>query len=287
LNKDNIECSADKIENLIGFSEYSPSAKALDAAFKCKQLNLAAFQLSGDFSVNFPENISESERLQVREYIRDNNIHLHYHAPSDIPLASRHEKIRLGGVQRLQEYIELAIDMGADSFVFHPGRFAYYMIGSRKIVIAKKNVPQSYFDRFYDSVSRMAVFADRKIYLLLENTYDFNDQAVDVIDRFLKIPFTGIVWDIGYMHSRSLSDKTVKNRIASFFSDRLKYIKLAHIHDAAGGKSHLPLGAGSLDIVSFIDIFNSLNIEMIIEVYSEKDLKASLEYIKLLNVNKL
>jgi len=89
------------------------------------------------------------------------------------------------------------------------------------------NIHQSYFERFYDSVSRLAVYADRRIHLLLENTYNFNDQVISVIDRFLKIPFTGLIWDIGYMRSRS----------------------------------H--------------------------EVYSEKDLKTSLEYIKLLKVNKL
>ncbi len=149
------------------------------------------------------------------------------------------------------------------------------------------NIPQSYFERFYDSVSRLAVYAARRIHLLLENTYNFNDQVISVIDRFLKIPFTGLVWDIGYMRSRDRHNKTVENRMASFIKDILKFIKLAYIHDVNGGRSHLPLGAGSLDIISFIDIFSSLNIEMIIEVYSEKDLKTSLEYIKLLKVNKL
>lgn len=268
----------------IGYSQYSSKTKAYNAAVKCLELSLSGFQLSGDFAVNFPENISQNEREQLSDFINENSIHLHYHAPSDIPLSSRHDKLRLGGVQRLMEYIDLAADMGAVSFVFHSGRFAFYKISSQKIVLANKNVPELYYDRLYNSVYRLAEYTNGRLQLLLENTHNFSDKIISVIDRFLKIPYTGLVWDIGHINHGRNYNQASKNSMADFFSNRIKSIKLAHIHDSANNKSHLPLGTGNLNISAYIDIFSSQNIEMIIEVLSDDDLMKSLEYIQTLKL---
>jgi len=267
---------------LIGCSEYSPKIKAYDAAVKCLKLGLAGFQLSGDFTINFPENISQYEREQTSSFIHENNIRLHYHAPSDIPLASRHEKLRLGGVQRLMEYIDLAVDMGASSFIFHPGRFAFYKVSSQKLVLAKRNVPESYYDNLYNSVYILAEHIDGKLQLLLENTYNFSDRIISVVDRFLEIPYTGLAWDIGHMNHSESYNQISNCGMADFFANRIKSVKLAHIHDSVNNKSHLPLGTGNLNISAYIDIFNSQNIEMIIEVLSDNDLMKSLDYIQTL-----
>ncbi len=274
----------------LGFNACSPRMKALDSAMKCRQLGLGSIQLSGDFPINFPENINKSARREFNEYIKANDIRLHYHAPSDIPLASRHDRLRRGGLQRLAEYIELAIDMGAKSFVFHPGRFAFYKIGSGKIIMANRNIPEIYFERFYDSVSKLADSADGHLELLLENTYGFAAVFINVVDRFLALPRTGLVWDIGHMQGRNIintQNQAEIARTADFFSERLDFIKLAHLHDAAQNRSHLPLGKGTLDIAAHFDILSRLNIEMIIEVFSEKDLKISLEYLESLQIKRL
>jgi len=278
-----------KLNERLGFSEYSQVIKVLDVARKCSQFGLAAYQITGDYKINFPENVSGDERREIYDFNRENSIHVHYHAPGDIPLASRHQPLRLGGVKRLTEFIELAIEMGARSFIFHPGRFAYYKISSGAIVMADRKIPEIYFDRFLDSVARLVDFADGKIELLLENTYGFSNQVIETIDKFLRLPATGLVWDIGHMSERASAFRAKKidpNRMAQFFADRLKYIKLAHIHDVAGGKGHLPLGTGTVNIPAFIEAISQLNIEMIIEVFSEQDLKTSLDYIETLKVTK-
>jgi len=284
VSADHNHKQSQSIQNLIGFSEYSPKIKPLAVAEKCCQLGLSAFQLTGDYAVNFPENITQDDRREVKEFIQQHDIHLHYHAPSDIPLASRHKQLRLGGLERLAEFIELAVDMGAVSFIFHPGRFAFYKIDSGQIMMATKNIPESYFERFYDSVLRLAEYADKRINLLLENTHRFNENIIKVIDKFLNLPFTGLVWDIGHMHAKSNSNQSNDN-IADFFSDRLRYIKLAHIHGIDNKRGHLPLGSGSLDFRPYIDILKSLDIEMIIEVYTDRDLQKSLQYVDSIEVN--
>ncbi|MCP4583013.1 MAG: TIM barrel protein [candidate division Zixibacteria bacterium] len=276
-----------KLADRVGFSEYSQRASIIDVAGKCRLMGLAAYQITGDFRINFPENVSEGDRRKIHEFNRENNIHIHFHAPGDIPLASRHEPLRLGGVKRLTEFIELAIELGAASFIFHPGRFAYYKISSGAIVMADRKIPEVYFERFLDSVSRLVDFAGGKIDLLLENTYGFSNQVIETIDRLLELPATGLVWDIGHMSEKIpalKARKTDPNQMAQFFADRLGKIKLAHIHDVSNGKGHLPLGTGALNIPAFLEVISQLNIEMIIEVFSEQDLKTSLNYIESLSV---
>lgn len=272
----------------LGYAVFSSKTDILKAALECRKMGLAAYQVSGDFSVNFPENVEPETRRKVREFNRANNLNLHFHAPTDIPLAGRHPILRLAGIERLNEYIQLAVDMGARSFVFHPGRFAYYKIDSGKIVMAGRDVPEIYFERFLDSVKRMVDFNAGRLNLLLENTYAFSGKLIEIIDQFLSMGSTGLVWDIAHMHQLQASkNKNSDSRdIAEFFSHRIGHIKLAHIHDIAGGKGHLPLGTGILDIASFVDIISSLDIDMIIEVFSERDLMKSLDHLESLNVKK-
>jgi sugar phosphate isomerase/epimerase len=267
---------------VLGFSEYSQRSTPLQAAQKCLKFGLTALQLVGDFPANFPENIPKTEREKVKNFICDNGIHLHYHAPSDIPLASRHNPLREGGLLRLREYIELAAQTGAKSFIFHPSRFAFYKISSGKIVLAQKDIPEIYLERFYDSAARLVEYTAGRLDVLLENTYNFTSQFLDIVTRFLNLPSTGLVWDIGHKQPGQKDchrNHSSKMQIAEFFSERLNKVKLAHLHDTSKNRGHLPLGSGKLDIAAHIEIFIRSNIDMIIEVFNEDDLKASIEYV--------
>ena len=277
------------LKSRLGFSEYSPAMKVGEVAAKCKQYGLAAYQISGDFSINFPENIDTGDRRAAADFNRSNNITLHFHAPGDIPMASRHQAIRYGGIDRLKEFIALAIDLGAWSFIFHPGRFAFYKISTDKLVMAHKNIPEDYYKRFLDSALRVVDYAEGRIELLLENTYGFTEPVIEAIDKFLESPATGLVWDIGHMVQQnkiSSPNRPDSDSTAEFISARLAHIKLAHIHDISGKKGHLALGTGILDIASFVEIISKLNIQMIIEVLSDKDLQTSLKYLESLTIKR-
>jgi sugar phosphate isomerase/epimerase len=232
-----------------------------------------------------PEFIPDYWRLPDK--FSEQGIALHYHAPTDIPMASRHHHLRLSGVERLIEYLDLAIDLGARSFIFHPGRFAFYKISSGKVILAQRDIPDVYFERFYDSVKRLTNFAAGRVNLLLENTYNFSAQLIAIVDKFLELPGAGLVWDIGHMHNRKATRATKESdtaKIAEFFADRLKHIKLAHIHDVSGTRGHLALGTGDIKLPPYVDIINTLGIDMIVEVFSETELQTSIEYLQRLSV---
>jgi sugar phosphate isomerase/epimerase len=264
------------IRAYLGYSECSARTPAHEAAQKCLGYGLSAIQLTGDFPINFPENLSSAERTLTKEFILSNNLRLHFHAPHDIPLASRHEQIRQGGIARLKEYLQLAIDLGARSFVIHPGRFAIYKISSEKLILTDKNIPRVYLDRFFDSVANIQRFADGRIQILLENTYGFPPDLVEYVDIFLQNPGGGLVWDI--VHG-SHGQKQSREETAKFFSERLKNVKLIHLHDFSQSKGHQALGSGKLDINTYLDIISELQVDAIIEVLTAEDLRQSLDYI--------
>jgi sugar phosphate isomerase/epimerase len=265
---------------IIGYSEFLPGINPLIAAQRCQKLGLTALQIAGDYPVNFPENVNMPQRKQLKDFAGTAGISLHFHAPTDIPLASRHEKLRLGALERLKEYIALAMDINAKSFVFHPGRFAFYKISSGRVVFADKNVPEPYFERFYESILKLCEFADSNLLLLLENTHNFSERVIEVIDKFLEKPSAGLVWDIAHMKLNGSRSEKEKKHNAEFFTERLKSIKLMHIHDVRNGKSHQPLGSGGIDFKPYISLGDELKIPIIIEVFSNDDLMRSLEYIK-------
>jgi sugar phosphate isomerase/epimerase len=264
------------VKSYLGYSEPSPEIGPLAAAEKCVQAGFSVLQLVGDYPVNFPENVKRAERKQLRNLVKKNKLRLHFHGPHDIPLASRHESVRKGGINRLKEYAQLAIDIGAKTLIIHPGRFAVYKISTGKLALTQKKIPRTYIEKFYDSISRLVKFAGNKTQILLENTYGFPPDLVEFVDKFLKLKGSGLVWDIGHGANDQRGDR---EKAAAFISERLKHVKLIHLHDINKTRGHLALGQGDLNIAAYIDIIFELKSDTIIEVLSEEDLKSSIDFI--------
>jgi sugar phosphate isomerase/epimerase len=254
------------------------------AAEKCLLAGFLVLQLVGDYPVNFPENINRAERKRVRNFLKKNKLRLHFHGPHDIPLASRHEAVRKGGIARLKEYAQLAIDLGAKTLIIHPGRFAVYKISTGKLALTQKNIPRVYIEKFYDSISQMVKYAGNRLQILLENTYGFPPDLVEFVDKFLKQKGSGLVWDIAYAANDQRPDR---EKAASFISERLKHVKLVHLHDINAIRGHLALGSGNLNIIEYLDIIRELKADTIIEVLSDEDLKSSMDYIDSLAAKKV
>ncbi len=264
------------VKSYLGYSEPSPEISPLAAAEKCAKAGFSVLQIVGDYPVNFPENVKRSERKQLRNFIKKNKLRLHFHGPHDIPLASRHESVRKGGINRLKEYAQLAIDLGAKTLIIHPGRFAVYKISTGKLALTQKNIPRIYIEKFYDSISRLVKFSGNKTQILLENTYGFPPDLVEFVDKFLKLKGSGLVWDIAHGANDLRHDR---EKAAAFISERLKFVKLIHLHDIDKTRGHLALGAGNLNIAEYIEIIRELKSDTIIEVLSDEDLKLSIDYI--------
>lgn len=234
-------------------------------------------QISLDNPRYFPELFDARRRSEIACKFKELSIGLCFHGPSDISLMNRHEKIRTAGLERLYEMIDMSVDMGADYFVFHPGRLALYSNTTQKVFFMEQRFPDRFRELFTDSLMRLVAHSGKKVRLCLEITHAIASPFLGVISHVADEKGLALVWDVG--HTELLTGGK-RQQALRFFQDNLANVKLAHLHDISDGVDHKALGTGRIDIASYLEIFNTMGIDIILEVFPEEDLLKSLDYLK-------
>ena len=234
-------------------------------------------QISLDDGHYFPEKINADERGRVAEQSSKLGIGLCFHGPSDIPLMSRHEVIRSAGLSRMLGMIDMAVDMGGEYFIFHPGRLAFFSVSKNEVIFMERKIPGRHLDFFTDSARRILDHSKDRIKICLENTYSLPEQFLERIGRLVEDDGLHLVWDVGHTE---LASPSGRERIIRFFNDNIKRVKLGHLHDVAGGSDHRALGTGKVNIQAYIEIFNTIGADVILEIFPESALLESVQYLK-------
>lgn len=175
------------------------------------------------------------------------------------------------GIKEIEDFIADHLEIGCKNFVFHffttdsPPKDG---VRPEKIAWLKK----------------LADFAqERKVNLILENTFDVGVGDVDKIFKEVK----GIWFCLDMGHANLTEEKDRSINLLSAFGEKLKHI---HAHDNLGGPGepkndlHLPIGFGNID---FPMIFKKLkginysgNITLEVHRFERKYRKISLGRIK-------
>ena len=234
-------------------------------------------QVALDDGRYFPERINPDERRRISESYRSRGIGLCFHGPSDIPLMNRHRSVRLAGLERLYEMLDMAIDMGGEYFVFHPGRLAFYSISSHRVIFMEQKIPGRHIELFSDSVIRLLDYAGDRIKLCIENTHTLPQQFLDTIARMAMENGLNLVWDVGHTE---LAPPAEREETIKFFEENIRRVKLGHLHDVSKGAVHKALGTGKVNIAGYLEIFDTIGADVILEVFPESELLKSIEYIK-------
>lgn len=225
----------------------------------------------------FPEKFAAAARERIRARFAEENIGLCFHAPTDIPLMNRHESIRRAGQERMRQMIDMAVEMGGEYFIFHPGRLAFYSLSSKKIFFMEQRYPERVSAIFAESLDRLVEYCADRIKLCIENTHTVAGPFLKVIERTLAAGGLGLVWDVG--HVEQLADAR-RRQMLKFFQDNVRYVRLGHLHDVKGELDHKSLGSGRLDISGYLEIFRVLSLDIILEIFPEEELLKSLEYVR-------
>ncbi|OGC96279.1 MAG: hypothetical protein A2W25_03930 [candidate division Zixibacteria bacterium RBG_16_53_22] len=234
-------------------------------------------QVSFDNPRYFPEKFGPDKRAEIQRKFRALGIGLCFHGPSDVPLLNRHEKVRAAGLERVGEFIEMAIELGGEYFILHPGRLGFYSLSSRQIFFMEQRYPERISSLFENSISRLLDKCRGRIKLCIENTHTVSTPFLEVVGRLAVERDLGLVWDVG--HAEQLPEPR-RQQVIKFFQDHLRYIRLAHLHDFREGADHRRLGSGRLNIEGYLQVFRALSLDVILEIFPEEDLLQSLEYVK-------
>jgi sugar phosphate isomerase/epimerase len=238
-------------------------------------------QIALDDSRYFPEKIGVDERRRVAEQFRKMGIGLCFHGPSDIPLMNRHETVRSAGLSRMLEMIDMAVETGGEYFIFHPGRLAFFSVSKEEVIFMEQRIPSRHLDLFSDSARRILDHAGDRIKICLENTYSLPEQFLERIGRLAADDGLYLVWDVGHTE---LASAGRRERIIRFFYDNIERVKLGHLHDAVERSDHRALGTGKVDIQAYIEIFNTIGADIILEIFPESALLGSIDYLRKLRL---
>lgn len=234
-------------------------------------------QIALDDGRYFPEKIDIDERMRAAEESRRQGIALCFHGPSDIPLMNRHDSIRVAGISRMLEMIDMAIEMGGEYFIFHPGRLAFFSVSTKEVIFMEQKIPRRHLDLFCDSARRLLDHAGDRIKICLENTYSLPEQFLERVGRLAVDDGLCLVWDVGHTE---LASAGRRERIIRFFNSNIDRVKMGHLHDVADGSDHRALGTGKVNIPAYVEIFNTIGADIILEIFPESALLKSIEYLK-------
>jgi sugar phosphate isomerase/epimerase len=190
---------------------------------------------------------------------------------------NRHEKIRLAAIERLCEMIDMAVEMKGEYFILHPGRLAFYSLSSRKVFFMEQRYPERIGKLFEDSLTRILGRSRGRIALCLENTHTIAAPFLKIVNRLVSDSGLYLVWDVG--HTEQLGEAR-RQEVLRFFQNNIKYVKLAHLHDVKDEVNHITLGSGNLKIAGYLEIFNALSLDIILEIFPEDALLKSLDYLR-------
>ena len=123
--------------------------------------------------------------------------------------------------------------------------------------------------RLAEAIARCEEAAEGAVSICLENTGNFNKPFLqEALELFLQSTLFGLTFDIGHNHSAGDVDRP-------FFlahKDRLHHF---HIHHAIGGKNHLPLGTGEIDLPWHLALAAERDCRAVLEVKTAQALADS------------
>lgn len=265
------------IRGRLGFTSFAIEGSFDELLEFASRHGFGLVQVALDNSRFFPERINPDERHRISESFKKQGIGLCFHGPSDIPLMNRHRNVRLAGLERLYEMLDMAVDMGGEYFIFHPGRLAFYSISRHQVIFMEQKIPGRHIELFSDSVNRLLDYAGGRIKLCIENTHTTPQQFLDRIAGMAAEDGLNLVWDAGHTE---LATSGKRERIIKFFQENIRRVKLGHLHDVSDGADHKALGTGEVNIAGYLEIFDTIGADVILEVFPESELLRSIEYIK-------
>jgi len=229
-----------------------------------------------DSSQYFPENMDSEKRGLIKNKFNINDIGLCFHGPTDLPLMNRHDSVRKAAIDRVLEMIDLAVDLGGEYFVFHPGRLAFYSLNRKKIFFMEKALPRKHHGYFSEAVNRIAEHAQNRITVCIENTHALSPQFLEIITDTIKNNNLHLVWDIGHIEMLQAAERSM---MINFFQNNIKHVKLFHLHDVTEAGDHKTLGAGKVNLKAYLEIIDTVGADTVLEIFPKSEVVKSMEYI--------
>ena len=191
----------------------------------------------------------------------------------DLSIASIDDDIREISIKRYLQSLDVAKAIGAKTIVYHTGNEA---------TIKHRKFQQAYSEdsiKFWKNYIKAYENAD--IIAIQENVSENTHESILKIVNAVNSPNLKASLDTGHVNVHSTQ------KISDWIKGYGKELKHMHIHNNYGDDdSHLSLLKGTIDFNEVFDTIKEVNISpvIVLEIFTEKDLYESVEYLDKLGV---
>lgn len=195
------------------------------------------------------------------------------HLDENLDLCDFNPRIADAYLDTLLEAIRAARRLHVPVLNMHLAEGVYFTLPGGKVYLYEM-YREHFLSRLREAVSRCEEAAEGEVAVCIENTGNFGKSLVqEALGLFLQSPLFGLTFDIGHDHSAGGVDKP-------FFMAHRERLGHFHIHDAAGGKNHLPLGTGEIDLPWHLALAAEQNSRVVVEVKTAQALEGSAAWLR-------
>lgn len=189
-------------------------------------------------------------------------------------LAYPHPQVRKAFVDEALNSVDLAVKVGADDLIIHPGDLSRNQLPDVKPLNLLKLPRSEYLQNSLSSLKKIVRYNKlHEVNLLVENLpYGLCDTSREVEEFLSELEELNFILDVGHAH--------VSGKLDGLLELHPTYL---HLHDNCGNDDdHLRLGGGNLN---FSDLFKKVlarrgEKKMTLELYSVEDIVRSLEFMR-------
>lgn len=246
--------------------------KTLEAcAALCYELDLRFVELN----MNLPEyQIDKIDADAFAEIARRYKIYYTIHLDENLNPCDFNRKVADAYTDTVLRTIDLAKQLHIPVLNMHLSKGVYFTLPEKKVYL---------FDEYMDVyLTRLTVFRDQcekaigesDVKICVENAGGYDREFLQKgLTLLLESKSFSLTFDIGHNAGIGGGDEEVimkhKNNLCHM-----------HMHDVKGISSHLPLGAGELDLAKYICLANKQNCRVVLETKNVAGLRESVEWIK-------
>jgi len=240
-----------------------------DSASLCRELGFDFVELSMDLP-----DYQSFDIPRLRKAAEKYGIYYTIHLEGLMDLCGFNSRVADAYLQTLVDTIEAAKQLGVPNLNMHLPRGDYFTLPDQKIYLYER-----YNDHFRMRIDRAIAqcekaVGDADLRICIENTNGFTpDYLREGVEMFLRSPLFGLTYDIGHDHGAGEVDKP-------FFLAHQDKLRHFHIHDAIGGKNHMALGAGELDLAWYIFLAKKNHCRAVLEVKTAQALRESVGWLE-------
>lgn len=241
-----------------------------DNAELCARLGLRTLELSMNLPNCCPEALSPAD---LRALASDHGLELTLHLPEEMDLATFHEPVRRGHLQRAVEAVGWAAAGGIKLVNMHLSAGVYYTLPEGRVYVYEEwpQFPQ----RLLDGVSQLAQAAAQEgVTLCVENTGQFNlGYMTRPLQALLDQGKVALTWDTGHDGRNGHADRP-------FILRNIAALRHMHLHDFDDKHDHWPLNTGKLNLDEMLRLARECDLSVILEVKTARALERSVEVVR-------